>query len=459
MCAAHVGSPDVFLEGSAGPYRLLVTVRPPQVVPGVAEVEVRSAAPGVREIRVAPSPLTGPAAQLTPSPDPLTQSAVDPQFFTGSLWLMACCNWRVHVYVDGVQGKAELAVPVVSVASRTLAMQKTMAAALLFFLIFLGAGAVSIAGAYVREGRLEPGTFPAPADRRRAGWAMAAAAVFLVAVGTAGKRWWDSEDQAFRQFIYKPLEMSPSFDAGAGTLTLELKTSGWLQKTGDLLPDHGHLMHLYVIRTPEMERVWHLHPEMTDPGRFVHRLPPMPAGEYRLFADIVHESGLPETLTAQVRLPAVDGMPLTGDDSAGSGMPVGLAGESPAAAGPGDGYRMVWDRPADGLRASKPESFRFRLEDKDGRPASRMELYMGMQGHAAFVRTDFSVFAHVHPSGTVPMASLSLVNPHAGHVMAGMPPAEATFPYAFPKPGLYRIFVQMKRSGRILTGIFDARVD
>ena len=39
---AHVGSPDVFFEGSAGPYRLFVTVRMPQVIPGVAEIEVRS---------------------------------------------------------------------------------------------------------------------------------------------------------------------------------------------------------------------------------------------------------------------------------------------------------------------------------------------------------------------------------------------------------------------------------
>ena len=448
----------MFLEGGAGPYRLLVTVRPPQVVPGVAEVEVRSAAPGVREIRVAPSPLTGPAAQLAPSPDRLAQSASDPQFFTGSLWLMACCNWQVHVYVDGDRGKAEMAVPVVSVASRTLAMQKTMAAALLFFLALLGAGAVSIAGAYIREGRLEPGLHPAPRDRRRAGWAMAVAAVFLVSMGVAGKRWWDSEDQAFQRFLYKPLHMSAAFDGSAGVLTLDLKASGWLQKTGDMLADHGHLMHLYVIRAPGMDRVWHLHPEMTDAGEFVQHLPKMPAGEYRLFADIVHETGFPETLTAQIGLPEVEGKPLAGDDAAGSGPAVSSSGESQAAADLGGGYRMVWDRPRREFQASKAESFRFRVEDSNGQPAGGMEPYMGMQGHAAFVRTDFSVFAHVHPSGTVPMASLSLVNPHAGHTMTGTPPAEAAFPYAFPKRGRYRIFVQMKRGGGILTGIFDTDV-
>ena len=46
---AHVGSPDVFYEGDAGPYRLLVAIRPPVVIPGVAEVEVRSTSNDVRK--------------------------------------------------------------------------------------------------------------------------------------------------------------------------------------------------------------------------------------------------------------------------------------------------------------------------------------------------------------------------------------------------------------------------
>lgn len=33
---------------------------------------------------------------------------------------------------------------------------------------------------------------------------------------------------------------------------------------------------------------------------------------------------------------------------------------------------------------------------------------------------------------------------------------EISFPYGFPKPGLYRIFVQIKRAGRIETAVFDA---
>jgi hypothetical protein len=97
---------------------------------------------------------------------------------------------------------------------------------------------------------------------------------------------------------------------------------------------------------------------------------------------------------------------------------------------------------------------------------------MGMAGHAEFVRSDLSVFAHIHPAGSVSMAALELAQ--AGLVSGSsatqnamtMPmaapstqlPPEVHFPYGFPQPGHYRIFVQIKRAGRVETGVFDAPV-
>ena len=80
---AHVGSPDVFLDGQAGPYRLFVTIRPPRAIPGVAEVEVLSPSTDVREVRIVPLPLTGPGAQFAPVPDCAFASADDRRLFTG----------------------------------------------------------------------------------------------------------------------------------------------------------------------------------------------------------------------------------------------------------------------------------------------------------------------------------------------------------------------------------------
>ena len=102
---------------------------------------------------------------------------------------------------------------------------------------------------------------------------------------------------------------------------------------------------------------------------------------------------------------------------------------------------MLWDRPVAPLHARQPYLFRFRIEDAQGRPVPDMQLYMGMLGHAAFVRSDFAAFAHVHPSGSVPMPALALTqpdNPHAGHTMPmdeAALPAEVSFPYGFPAPG------------------------
>ena len=101
-----------------------------------------------------------------------------------------------------------------------------------------------------------------------------------------------------------------------------------------------------------------------------------------------------------------------------------------------------------------------------------MAFYMGMPGHAAFVKSDGSVFAHIHPTGTVAMAAFLMAEQqtqnhagmnHAGMHHMGMPmdehlPNEVSFPYGFPKPGRYRIFAQMKRGGVIETGLFDADV-
>jgi hypothetical protein len=94
---------------------------------------------------------------------------------------------------------------------------------------------------------------------------------------------------------------------------------------------------------------------------------------------------------------------------------------------------------------------------------------MGMPGHAIFVSRDRRVFAHVHPSGSAPMAAMeigerslgdaaSAAVPDHAHGGAALP-AVVSFPFGLPKRGDYRIFVQVKRSGRIDTGAFDARVE
>ena len=105
-----------------------------------------------------------------------------------------------------------------------------------------------------------------------------------------------------------------------------------------------------------------------------------------------------------------------------------------------------------------------------------VEPYLGMPGHGVVARLDGQVYVHLHPMGTVTMAAQQAfeardrgdttqagrLNPdaHATHVASDTAtrPGVIDFPYAFPTSGEYRVFVQVRRSGRILTGSFPVSV-
>jgi len=448
--SAHIGSPDVFVEGQAGAYRLFVTVRPPHAIPGVADVDILATSDDIRDVRIVPLPLTGPGAQFAPVADRAVRSAEDPRMFTGHLWLMSAGAWQVRVTVAGDRGDGTLSVPVPTLPQSTLAMSGGLKAALLVLMLLLGAGVIGIVSALYREAGLAAG---AALDRpaRIRGWiAGAAAAVIVCGVVFLGNTWWSAEASSYDKYIYKPLGATATVN-GDSRLKLYLSDPGWIasRRLDDFVPDHDHLMHLFVV-SPSLDRLWHLHPSEIATGAFEQRLPDMPQGQYELFADVVHATGVSETVVGQLNTASIAGTPLAGDDSAWNEQVV-------------NNGKIVWVRDGKPLAPKTLTLFTFKVEDADGQPARDLELYMGMPGHAIFVRRDRKVFAHVHPSGSAPMAAMNIAMPsdpaHAHHDMApGALPSMVTFPFGFPEPGDYRIFVQVKRAGRVITGVFDARV-
>ena len=475
---AHVGSPDVYAEGMAGPYKLSVVVRPPLVIPGVADIEVRAQTPGIDRITIAPVPLTGEAANHPPVPDVMDRSSNDGQFYTAHLWIMATGSWQIRFSVNGSKGAGVLSIPFPAAPMTTQRMQFGLGSMLAALGVLLVLGMIGIVGAAAREAKLPPGEALTPQGRRRGYIAMGVTFVVLVAGIVLGNAWWKSEAASYSGHIYKPLEMNAAVGQG-NVLDLKLRDPGWVQqrKLDDFIPDHNHLMHLYMIRWPQMDVVLHLHPEPVATGEFQLPLPTVSAGNYRLYADVVHAIGFPETIVGDITLPQISGRPLAGDDAEGQSAPVGQPSSDPAGLAAeqqfklADGYTMVWKKPAS-LTPKTPVDFQFELFDPQGKAPADMALYMGMLGHAAFVKTDGTVFAHIHPTGTVAMAAFMMANPNAmrGSASADMKdmpgmemnqgtvPNTVSFPYGFPTPGRYRIFVQMKHGNTVETGVFDADV-
>ncbi len=381
---AHVGSPNVFYEGDAGPYHLFVTVNVPAVIPGVADVQIRADSDDVRQVSTAVTRLAGAGSKYAPVPDAAQRSPIDPHLFTSSLWLMEYGSMRVLINVAGAHGPAQMSVPVPSAARRMLPMPPALGALLLTLAIALAIGAVSIVGGAARESRLAPGS-PVTPELKRRGWrAMAITAVVVTAIFYLALMWWNADAQNYAMItkIFKPPKLALTVvDSNRLAIRPSPDDKVWLKfKVMDnIVPDHGHLMHLFLVRTPALDRIWHLHPTRQPDGSFVAALPPIEPGSYSVFADIVDKSGFPWTLVGSIDLPQISGTPLSGDDSGGNAPALTPSSDS-AINVLDDGTRVVWHRDSAALRANVPTILRFEVAGSKRQAGDRRRALHGNGG-------------------------------------------------------------------------------
>ena len=540
----HVGSSGVILQKQAGKYQLLVSIQPPDVVPGTAKVIVfvqqgRATAIGARPVYFAPG------SKGAPTYDELTASGTGR--FEGDLWLMDSGSSSIELSLDGPDGKQEVVVPVMSVATATRTMPAGTGIALALMGLLLVAMMITIIGASNADGVTQPGTpKPAKLGRRRL-VGMVAGGVVLALLLTGWRSWWTlSTEQYQTQQLYRPLRINTSVKAQKSgpnpgqMLTIRIDTSGFGSESGSsgrrrgtsqvrrrmsfVIPDHGKLMHTFVVRLPGLDAFAHLHPIRRDTLAYEAVLPPLPGGKYLLYSDIVFRTGFAETMTDTITVANLNDTrtaysPLDTDDSWLVTTPVGtnaasstettpklandmvLCGKPGASVKLGDGSTMLWmDQPGTVQTAGKLYTLRFAVADAAG-DAAPLEPYLGMGGHAVILRADGSVYIHLHPIGTYSMAAegsftnrladtartfrypdpqqfsdsidryvtrlRTLPDAQKNELLyAGMPEMShampvnnmVEFPYSFPRAGQYRIWVQVKRNGRVLTGVFDTEV-
>ena len=113
---AHVGSPDVVMDGNAGPYKIMIMVKPPDVIPGIARVTVFMQEQGVQSLTVR-SVYYRTGDEGSPEADPMKQVEGLPGQYTGETWLMNGGSSSVQIHVKGDKGSGEIIVPVVAIST------------------------------------------------------------------------------------------------------------------------------------------------------------------------------------------------------------------------------------------------------------------------------------------------------------------------------------------------------
>ncbi len=478
LLTAHVGSPDVFFAGKAGPYMIDVAIRPPQVVPGIAEVFVRVADTTATRVVVRPV-FWRAGSKGAPVGDDAPRVRGTPGGYSGRLWLMASGSYSVHVTVSGPAGSGTAIVPVASVATGQLALSPFLTVLLGVLGTLLVAGAITAVYLAAGESQVAAGAVITPEVRRRGRRAAIIAVPVMALVVLGGANWWRSEAARYRRTLYRPVPTKSSVHPvnGVPTLTQTIVDPNWRAgSVTPLMPDHGKIAHMFVVGVDSPFVFAHLHPQLVGVTTLTSPMPPLPAGRYRIFSDIVQESGFQRTLVDSVVLNAAidsSGVRSLGVDDAWSVDQVLPVSQALKEIRGHDGQLyMFWNGP-ERVMTNQPGVLRIGLTDRKGEPSS-IEPYLGMNGHAVVVREDGKVFIHLHPSGTSSMASQEAFalrdrgdTTRDGRLrldtmaMSHTDPVklrEIEFPYAFPSAGRYRVYVQVRAGGRVHTTGFDVRV-
>jgi hypothetical protein len=527
---AHIGGSGVQMQGQAGPYNILVNVKPPDVIPGTAKVSVFIETDVVFSIDARPIYLRS-GDKGAPTPDRLQPVAGQLGQYEGEIWLMETGSSSAQILVSGEKGKGELIVPVMAISTAQRQMPGWLGTVLGILGILLFTLMIAIIGASVSDGLLPAGETLSKAKKRKKYINMALASVICAVILYGGSSWWNSWADEYQRYLYKPLRGQASIISKNDQSIFQIKidTADWAsQKRGNMLstliPDHGKLMHAFLLRIPGLDAFAHIHPERKDSTTFEVSLPSLPAGKYLMYADVVRYSGFGETITDTIIIKEqpkriAGDQAVANEDTYVVTDPINAPGNVAMDADvvicgkPGtktvfqDGSYAVWEGKQDQeLEAEKAYQLNFGIFNPDG-SSCQPEPYLGMMGHAVVVSADGSVYIHLHPSGSFPMAAekvfknrltdtTKLIKRPASAIfkdsidsyltrlknmstlereeflmtemgmyepndqgMVGMDHSSLiSFPYAFPKEGRYRIFLQVKRNEKILTGAFDVKV-
>lgn len=220
---------------------------------------------------------------------------------------------------------------------------------------------------------------------------------------------------------------------------------------------HTQAMHLIAV-SGDLEHFQHVHPALSPWGYLRADLRFARATPYVLFAEYDPLGPAAERMSRQTVWPA-------GAQPASASLDGAMAFDgttSRQATRDGTQVTLV-GASGQPIRRAVATSLHVRVDDPTGAPVA-LSPYMGMPAHAIVVSEDVRDFMHLHgmiTSGSSGMTSVVHdVGGHGGHGGATPPSATTvhlTVEATFPRAGLYKLWVQVNRDGRVVTVPFVVR--
>ena len=230
----------------------------------------------------------------------------------------------------------------------------------------------------------------------------------------------------------------------------------------DLPIVHEKPMHLLVV-SKDLAEFYHIHPEQSEDGsyRVTHTFPN--GGDYKLYADFtpMGSAQIVERVDVKVGGSERQNAALIPDQKLEKSI---------------DGLKVVMI-PDQEIKAGQELMLNFQAFDaRTNKPATDLQNYLGELAHFVIISEDMQDFVHAHPMSKAAHNEMSakqteMKTPPAkadhnadghrhdpkGSVSKNASASEVSAHTAFPRSGIYKVWAQFQRNGKVITVPFTVR--
>lgn len=228
---------------------------------------------------------------------------------------------------------------------------------------------------------------------------------------------------------------------------------------------HEKLMHLILVRN-DLSYFTHLHAESISKGKlqFTANLPV--DGQYTAFADYV-----PKRATQQVSTQTLN-VGVDKDKAAASGTPLTL--DATLSKSVGDLKVSLLLDPKT-IKPGQETAVTLDIKDAAGKPVTDLQPYLGAMGHLVIIKQSPALTAanylHAHPKEMAGMSNRSEMHGEKSSMAMEKSmdvehskrsntstPGQVAFETTFPESGVYKLWGQFQRNGKVITADFTVSI-